>query len=116
MRSPLSALLLASLLVPCGCKSLRLSEKVVKVETSPPGAMINLNGLLVGTSPCSFAVPRMGGSIEFEALPPRESTERLWTQSRAFRWDQLPADGAVLYFDLRLEATRPVQPVEVRER
>jgi hypothetical protein len=116
MRTPSSPLLLAAVLALPACNSLRLSEKVVQVETSPPGAMVNLNGLLVGTAPCSCTVHRSRKPIEFDVLPPRESTERLWTQHRTFTWDQLPAEGAVLYFDLRLEATRPVQPFEVRDR
>jgi hypothetical protein len=31
-------------------------------------------------------------------------------------WKQLPAEGAVLYFDLRLESFQPTQPYEVRQR
>lgn len=95
---------------------MKQSEKLVKVETAPPGCPVNINGLLAGTTPCTCVVLRRGGYIEFEVLPPRDSAERLWVQRRSFTWAQLPPEGAVLYFDLRLEATSPLQPIEIREQ
>jgi hypothetical protein len=99
------------------CALVDASEKRVEVKTSPAGAMVNLNGMFVGTSPCSVVVPRSaGGRLEFEVLPPREGTERLWTQRRTIAWKRLPEEGSVLYFDLRLESVRPTQPYEIRDR
>ncbi len=114
IRTAATALLL---LLP-GCASLfDVSEKSVEVNTLPSGALVNLNGVFKGTSPCTFGLPRSGGGrLEFEVLPPRESTERLWTQRRTVSWKQLPDQGAVLYFDLRLESVHPTQPYEVRNR
>ncbi len=104
------------LLPACGLVG-RPSEKVVKVDTTPPGAMVNLNGLLVGTSPCSLVLPRSGGGLlEFEILPPPDFTQHLWVQRRTMCWKQLPSEAAVLYFDLNLEPTKPTQTIEVRER
>lgn len=114
MRANTFAWALVALLVLPACT---YAPKVVKVETSPPGAMVMLNGLLVGTAPCECVLPRSrGGVLAFEVLPPRESTDHLWTQQRTLAWKQLPAEGAVLYFDLRLEASSPVQPIEIRDR
>lgn len=98
------------------CQMGRSQSKVLKIQTTPPGAKVNVNGLLAGTTPFDCTVPRMRGYIQFEVLPPPETTERLWTQRKTFTWSQLPLEGGVLYFDLRLEETHPVQPVEVRER
>ena len=79
--------------------------------------MVNLNGLFVGTSPCTLSLPRSGGGqLEFEVLPPRDSTERLWTQRRTVFWKKLPDQGVTLYFDLRLETVLPTQPYEIRDR
>jgi hypothetical protein len=92
-------------------------EKMLKIDTVPSGAKVNLNGLLVGTTPCTLVLPRSGtGWLEFEVLPPPESTERLWTQRRTLSWKLLPDEGAALYFDMRLESVLPVQPYEIRDR
>lgn len=89
----------------------------MKVDTTPPGAKVNLNGLLVGTSPCTVILPRSGGGrLEFEVMPPPDATQKLWTQRRTLSWKQLPDHGAALYFDLRLESVLPTQPYEFRDR
>lgn len=93
---------------------LQASEKSVKIETNPPGAKVLVNGLFVGDAPCVYVAPRRRGQFEFEVLPPANSTGGLWTQHRSFTWDQIPVEGATLYFDLRLEPSRPVETIEVR--
>jgi len=108
---------LVSLAALPGCALVGVNEKSVKIDTSPPRAMVNLNGLFVGTTPCTISLPRSGGGqLEFEVLPPRDSTERLWTQRRTVLWKKLPNEVVTLYFDLRLEAAMPLQPYEVRVR
>jgi hypothetical protein len=104
-------------LLALGCSILRPHPtKTVTIDTSPPGAMVTINGLLVGTSPCDCVLPRRGGPQLVEVLPPRDSTERLWVQRREVVWGLLPNEGAVLYFDLRLEGVSPTQSLEIRHR
>jgi hypothetical protein len=75
--------------------------------------------MLVGETPCDLVVPRQG-QITFEVLPPRDrqddGPDRLYVKSRTVPWNQIPDEGGVLYFDLRLEAVEPTQPVEIRHR
>jgi len=98
------------------CGVLGKQEKTMRVETSPPGAKLNLNGLYIGETPHTMVLPRSGGGLlEFEVLPPPDSRERLWTQKRTVYWKQLP-DSAVLYFDLHLESVRPTETIEIRQR
>lgn len=115
MRHLREAVVLTTLAL-SSCMVFQPAEKVVQIETSPPGGMVNVNGILAGTAPCTCSLPRTRGFVEFQILPPREATERLWTQTRTFAWRDLPETGGTLYFDLRLEAAHPVQPVEIRER
>lgn len=89
--------------------------RTVTIETTPPGAVVTVGGIMVGTSPCPYAIEPTSRPVLFEVLPPRDSTDLLIVQRRAITWREV-AEGSVLYFDLRIEAREPVKPFEIRHR
>ena len=117
--SCIACVLLGALVINAGCRPLwdpKRREKTIRIESTPPAAVVTVNGMLLGETPCEAPLPYVGRLV-LKVLPPREftGTERLYEQQRELLWKQVPA-GATYYFDLRLEKVNPTNVTEIRHR
>jgi hypothetical protein len=108
-----------------------VSQKFVpySVTSTPSGCQVDVNSVAVGLTPCTIQLAyserwvgyanapdgwaRGAESYRVECFPPADSEGGLISQVKFITPSQSPKGGAI-HFDLRLDAIRPRERIDIR--